>query len=102
MGRYRDFDRAFLPRQERTRGRWVNVDSAHHEDIILPPVDLYKVGEIYFVRDGNHRISVAREQGQDFIDAHVTEIEVPVHLTPEMDIEDLKLKSQYASLCRQA
>lgn len=97
VGRYRDFDRAFLPRQERTRGRWVNVDSAHHEDIILPPVDLYKVGEIYFVRDGNHRISVAREQGQDFIDAHVTEIEVPVHLTPEMDIEDLKLKSQYAS-----
>jgi uncharacterized membrane protein YfbV (UPF0208 family) len=101
VGRYRDFDRAFLPRQERTRGRWINVDSAHYEDIILPPVDLFKIGEIYFVRDGNHRISVAREQGQDFVDAHVTEIEVPVDLHPDMDINELELKSEYASFIEQ-
>lgn len=101
VGRYRDFDRAFLPRQERTRGRWINVDSAHYEDIILPPVDLFKIGEMYFVRDGNHRISVAREQGQDFVDAHVTEIEVPVDLHPDMDINELELKSEYASFIEQ-
>jgi hypothetical protein len=42
----------------------------------LPPVELFKVGEVYFVRDGNHRVSVARARGQDFIDAQVTEIRV--------------------------
>jgi hypothetical protein len=97
IGRYRDFDRAFLPRQERTRGRWINIDSAQYEEIILPPVDLFKVGEIYFVRDGNHRVSVARERGQDYVDAHVTEIEVPVTLTSDVDIDDLDLKSEYAT-----
>jgi hypothetical protein len=101
VGRYRDFDRAFLPRQERTRGRWINVDSAHYDDIILPPVDLFKIGDIYFVRDGNHRISVAREQGQDFVDAHVTEIDVPVQLTPDMDMAELELKSEYAAFIEQ-
>lgn len=101
VGRYRDFDRAFLPRQARTRGRWINVDSAHYEDIILPPVDLYQISDIYFVRDGNHRISVAREQGQDFVDAHVTVIEVPVQLTSEMDIDELELKSQYGTFIEQ-
>jgi hypothetical protein len=101
IGRYRDFDRAFLPRQERTRGRWINIDSAHYEEIILPPVDLFKVGDIYFVRDGNHRVSVARERGQDYVDAHVTEIEVPVTLTLDVDIDDLDLKSEYASFLEQ-
>lgn len=96
LGRYRDFDRAFLPRQARTRGRWESIDSAHYDDVILPPVDLYKMGEVYFVRDGNHRVSVAREWGQEFIDAYVTELEVPVPLTTDVDIEDLDLKGEYA------
>lgn len=95
--RYRDFDRAFLPRQTHTRDRWINIDKAHYQDIHLPPVELYKVGDVYFVRDGNHRISVARERGQEFIDAYVTEIEVPVPLTPDTDIRDLVLKQEYAA-----
>ncbi|MFL7890663.1 MAG: hypothetical protein ACK2UM_07505 [Anaerolineales bacterium] len=97
LGRYRDFDRAFLPRQARTRSRWVSIDSAHYEDIVLPPVDLFKIGEIYFVRDGNHRVSVARERGQEFVDAYVVEIEVPVPLTADMDLNDLQLKAEYAN-----
>ncbi len=97
LGRYRDFDRAFLPRQARTRGRWVSIDSAHYEEIILPPVELYKMGEVYFVRDGNHRVSVARERGQQFVDAYVTEIEVPVPLTADLQIDDLDLKAEYAA-----
>ena len=96
MGRYRDFDRAFLPRQVRTRSRWVSVDSAQYDDIILPPVELYKMGEVYFVRDGNHRVSVAREKGQDFVDAFVTEVEVTVPLTADVQIDDLDLKAEYA------
>jgi hypothetical protein len=101
LGRYRDFDRAFLPRQDRTRSRWVSIDSAHYEDTILPPVDLFKVGEIYFVRDGNHRVSVARERGQVFVDAYVIEIEVPVPLTADMDMDDLDLKAEYAAFLEQ-
>ncbi|MDX1520852.1 MAG: hypothetical protein R3264_04440 [Anaerolineae bacterium] len=73
-GRYRDFDRAFLPRHAHTVARWISIDKAHYEQVLLPPVDLFKIGEIYFVQDGNHRISVARARGQEFIDALVTEI----------------------------
>ncbi len=95
--RYNDFDRAFLPRQTHTRDRWINIDKAHYQEIQLPPVELYKIGDVYFVRDGNHRVSVARERGQEFIDAYVTEIDVPVPITPETDLQDLVLKQEYAA-----
>ncbi|MDQ7030757.1 MAG: hypothetical protein Q9O62_13745 [Ardenticatenia bacterium] len=95
--RYRDFDRAFLPRQTHTRDRWINIDKAHYRDIHLPPVELYKVGDVYFVRDGNHRVSVARERGQEFIDAYVTEIDVPVPIGPDMEFQDIVLRAEYAA-----
>ncbi|HTX74002.1 MAG TPA: transcriptional regulator, partial [Rectinemataceae bacterium] len=57
-GRYRDFNRHFLPRKEFLRSRWVRVDLAHYQDVPLPPVRLYEIGGLYFVRDGNHRVSV--------------------------------------------
>ena len=76
-GRTRDFDRAFFPRQRHTKERWISIDRALYAEVPLPPVDLIKMGEGYFVIDGHHRISVARARGQDFIDAHVTEIDVP-------------------------
>jgi hypothetical protein len=86
VGRYRDFDRAFLPRQVQTRDRWESIDRAHLDHTELPPVDLYKIGETYFVKDGNHRVSVARERGQAFIDAHVIEVTAPA---PVRSLEDL-------------
>ena len=79
-GRYSDFDRQFLPRQTKTQQRWQSVDIGHYEENPLPPVDLYKIGEVYFVKDGNHRVSVARERGQSEIDAYVTEYLVDVPL----------------------
>ncbi len=94
VGRYQDFDREFLPTQVHTRDRWVNIDRARYADISLPPVDLLKIGQVYFVRDGNHRISVARERGQEFIDAYVTEIEVPVPVTPDADLDALALAQE--------
>jgi len=96
MGRYRDFDRAFLPRQKRTKDRWINIGKAHYADVILPPVELYKIGEVYFVIDGNHRVSVARERGQIEVDAHVIEIDTNVEITPDMDITELELQAEYA------
>ena len=81
MDRFEDFDRTFLPRKKNTRGRWTNVDRAFYHDVRLPPIQLYKVGDIYFVKDGNHRVSVARERGVEFIDAEVIEGHVRVPLT---------------------
>jgi len=95
VGRYRDFDRAFLPTQSHTQGKWKSVDRAHYQEIELPPVQLYKVGDVYFVRDGHHRVSVAREKGVKFIDAEVIECEARVPVTPDLRPEDLVIKGEY-------
>ncbi len=95
VGRYRDFDRAFLPTQRQTTERWVNIRRAHYRAVSLPPVELYKIGEVYFVKDGNHRISVARERKQVDIDAYVTEIDVPFRLTADMDIDSVMQEKVY-------
>ena len=63
VGRYRDFDRAFLPLDGADRERWKRLDVAFNELRDLPPIDVYKIGEVYFVRDGNHRVSVAKANG---------------------------------------
>jgi hypothetical protein len=89
IGRYQDFDRAFLPRHTNTRNRWESIDKAHLQDINLPPVELYKVGSVYFVKDGNHRVSVARERGQAYIDASVTEIDVPFSIDKDTDLIEM-------------
>ena len=71
-GRSHDFDATFHPRHTRTRDRWLQVARARLEGIELAPVDLIRVGDVYFVRDGHHRISVAITFGQREIDAMVT------------------------------
>ncbi len=71
-----DFDADFNPRSDRTRDRWVRIAEVRLRQNALPPVDLIQVGSEYFVRDGHHRISVARALGNVFIDAQVTRIEV--------------------------
>jgi len=90
LNRYRDFDHRFLPTQSHTYGRWSRVNRAWYRDLHLPPVLLYKVGEVYFVVDGNHRVSVARAQGLLFIDAEVRECISRVPLTPDVQPEDLE------------
>ena len=89
LNRYRDFDRAFLPVKNGTANRWENVDLAYYQHKELPPVLLYKVGQVYFVVDGHHRVSVAREQGQDDIEAEVRECTSKVNITPDLKPEDL-------------
>jgi hypothetical protein len=95
-GRYADFDRRFLPRQAKTQARWQSVDMAHLVDVALPPVELYKIGQVYFVKDGNHRVSVARERGQGDIDAYVTEYLVDVPLDERLSVRDLLIKEEYS------
>ena len=74
VGRHRDFDRAFLPSKGDLGARWKRIDEMMHRSEELPPVSLYKIGDAYFVRDGNHRVSVARQIGVEMIDAEVIEL----------------------------
>ena len=74
VGRCRDFDPSFLPVKVNMSMRWGRVDRAYHQGVELPAVSLYKIGDAYFVRDGNHRVSVARYHGAAAIDAEVVEI----------------------------
>lgn len=94
VGRYQDFDRAFLPRRSNTRSRWESIDKAYLQDISLPPIEVYKVGSVYFVKDGNHRVSVARERGQAYIDAYVIEIEVPFEIDENTNVDELIQKCE--------
>jgi hypothetical protein len=73
VGRSRDFDGSFLPLRVSSCDRWSRVDRAYHQGVELPVVSLYKVGDSYFVKDGNHRVSVARYHGVAAIDAEVVE-----------------------------
>jgi hypothetical protein len=71
-GRSKDFDAAFRPLRAHNRSRWLSVATAMQRNVILPPVALIQVGDVYYVRDGHHRISVAKALGQEAIDAEVT------------------------------
>ncbi len=90
VDRYRDFDRIFLPTQSRTADRWQRINRAWYQEVSLPPVLLYQVGDVYFVVDGNHRVSVARSRGQEFIDAEVRECAARVPVTADLRPEDLE------------
>ncbi|NWG06969.1 MAG: hypothetical protein HXY35_09835 [Chloroflexi bacterium] len=91
LNRYHEFDRVFLPATDQLAARWQSVNRAFYQEISLPPVVLYKVGQVYFVVDGHHRVSVAREQGQIFIEAEVRECSTRVNITPDIKPEDLEI-----------
>jgi hypothetical protein len=95
VSRFTEFDRAFLPRQTHTRERWESIDQAYYKDVILPPIDVYQIGEVYFVKDGNHRVSVARERGQLYMDAFVVKISIPGNLDKHTNINNLVLQQEY-------
>ena len=81
-GRYGDFDLTFYPVRNAAENRWVDVARRRYQNVQSPPVLLYKVGDAYFVEDGNHRVSVASVNGESHIDANVIEIDVS-NLIPE-------------------
>jgi hypothetical protein len=87
-----DFDRGFRPTSTRLRSRWERIASAQRRGEALPPVSLYKVGDLYFVRDGHHRVSVAKSLGRTDIDAYVIEVTTRLKLGEDTRVSDLPLK----------
>ncbi|MBX0329545.1 universal stress protein [Oscillochloris sp. ZM17-4] len=97
VGRYQDFTRSFLPRQDSDEGRWARVMMASNDLAGLPPIEVYQIGDAYFVLDGNHRVSVARKNGVTRIQAYVTPFRTRVPVGPGMRPDDLIIAAEYAS-----
>ncbi len=95
VGRYTDFTRNFLPRAHVDEQRWTRVNLKASGMRGLPPIEVYKVGGAYFVKDGNHRVSVARRHGAKHIQAYVTEVETKVPISPEDEPDDIIIKGEY-------
>jgi hypothetical protein len=98
VGRHRDFDRAFLPSKPDLGTRWRRIDEIMHREEELPPVSLYKIGDAYFVKDGNHRVSVARQQGIEMLDAEVIELRSRVPVDSALTARDLLHKLEHRHL----
>ena len=103
VGRYTEFSRDFLPLKDVDKQRWARVKAVvdDPESPSLPPIEVYKVGEVYFVSDGNHRVSVARQEGFEFIEARVIEVKTDIPLTPDIQPDDLIIKAEYANFLAQ-
>jgi hypothetical protein len=93
VDRIREFDRRFRPTSRRVRDRWQRVAEAQRRGQAMPPISVYRIGDLHFVEDGHHRVSVARAQGRRDIDAYVTEVITEVDPQEGLDLADLPLKS---------
>jgi hypothetical protein len=93
VDRRKEFDREFRPTSSRARARFERIAEAGRRGVSMPPIDVYRVGELHFVRDGHHRVAVARSQGRDTIDAHVVEVVTQVAIDSSITLADLPLKS---------
>ncbi len=100
VDRYREFDLAFLPKHEGLRDRWQRVEAARRYGLPMRPVELYKLGDVYFVKDGHHRVSVARLHGDETIQAHVMELTSRVPLQPDLRPNDLPDIQAYGDFLR--
>ena len=97
VGRYKDFTATFLPKRGNMRDRWSRIYALANSMAGPPPIELYKVGDAYFVRDGNHRVSVARELGAKSIQAHIVELPTTVPLRPNMSMQEMESAEAYAN-----
>jgi hypothetical protein len=90
--RHGEFDRNFRPASSGVRGRWEQIATARRRGETMPPIDVYRIGELHFVQDGHHRVSVARALGDTHIEAHVREVRTELSAGAELQLRDLPLK----------
>jgi nucleotide-binding universal stress UspA family protein len=97
VGRYSDFTRTFLPRQNSDEERWAKIKTKMEDEtgVGLPPIEVYQIGQAYFVLDGNHRVSAARRLDLTHIQAYVTEVHTRVDLSPDVQPDELIIKAEY-------
>jgi hypothetical protein len=93
VDRHRDFDRRFRPTSGGVRERWQNLALAQRRGESIPPIDVYRIGDLHFVRDGHHRVSIALATGRTTIDAYVTEVRTTLPAENIAHRGDLLLKS---------
>ncbi|HFE66930.1 MAG TPA: hypothetical protein ENJ93_06675, partial [Chloroflexi bacterium] len=101
VGRYKDFTRNFLPKSDSDKERWARVKATQEDLAGLPPIEVYQVGDAYFVIDGNHRVSVARRLEMPTISAYVTEVQTRVPLEANDDPNEIICKARYATFLEQ-
>lgn len=101
VGRYSDFTRTFLPRYDSMEERWARVMALATSLEGWPPIEVYQIGDVYFVIDGHHRVSAAREMGLATFPAYVVEVGARVPVKPDDDLEELILRSEYHAFTRQ-
>lgn len=97
VGRYQDFTRTFLPRMAADEDRWIRVGAAAPRVSDLPPIEVYKIGDAYFVLDGNHRVSLARLQNLDYIDANVIEVRTRAPLPFDLNADSLIVAAEQSA-----
>src|SRR5436190_1783138 len=90
--RHNEFDRNFRPTSPGVRSRWERIATARRRGQTMPPIDVYRIGELHFVQDGHHRVSVARALGDTHIEAHVREVRTAVGAESKLRLRDLPLK----------
>jgi len=90
--RHKEFDRDFKPASKDVRGRWQGIATARRRGKAMPPIDVYRIGDLHFVADGHHRVSVARALGDTHIDANVREVRTKLGADRELRLHDLPLK----------
>jgi len=101
VSRYNDFTRSFLPRLDSDEGRWARVKAATADMSGLPPIEVYQIGDAYFVHDGHHRVSVARQNKAEEVQAYVTEVKSRVPLSADISPEDLIISAEYVEFLSQ-
>ncbi len=101
VGRYSDFTRHFLPRVDNDEGRWARVQAAAFSPAGVPPIEVYQIGDAYFVLDGNHRVSVAQQAGNTLIEAYVTKIQTNVPISADIKPDELDMKAEYAEFLQE-
>jgi hypothetical protein len=90
--RHGEFDRNFRPASTGVRGRWEKIATARRRGVTMPPIEVYRIGELHFVQDGHHRVSVARALGDTHIEAYVKEVRTALAAGAELQLRDLPLK----------
>ena len=100
VGRYNDFNEEFLPLSDNAENRWVRLKMVQ-ENEGLPPIDVYKLSDVYFVLDGHHRVSIAKEMGAETIEANVSVLNSKIEIDRKDDLKEVIIKAERAEFLEQ-